>query len=102
TKYSGSGNLVIHLANSSSGGYDLYQPIPINFTDWDVPDGSTVASGTLDVSPNLPLHPSAPGLTGSIDRIEGHTSTTGGAVQGEVDAKLSVTFQDDTLRLPGV
>lgn len=100
TKYSGSGNLIVHLANSS--GYDLYQPIPIHFTDWDVPDGNTVSSGTLDVSPNLPLQPSAPGLTGTIDRIQGHTATTGGAVQGEVDATLSVTLQDDSLRLPGV
>lgn len=102
TKYSGSGNLIVHLANSSSGGYDLYQPIPINFTDWEVPDGSTVTSGALDVSPNLPLHASAPGLTGTIDRIQGHTSSAGGTVQGEVDATLSVTFQDNTLRLPGV
>lgn len=102
TKYSGSGNLIVHLANSSSGGYDLYQPIPINFTDWDVPDGKTVSSGTLDVAPGLPLHASAPGLTGTIDRIHGHTNSSGGAVQGEVDATLSVTFQDDTLRLPGV
>ena len=102
TKYSGSGNLVIHLANASSGGYDIYQPIPIHFADWDVPDGSTVAAGTLDVAPNLQLHASAPGITGTIDRIQGHTATNGGAVQGEVDATLSVAFQDDTLRLPGV
>lgn len=102
TKYSGSGNLIIHLANESSGGYDVYPPIPVTFKDWDVPDGSTVASGTLDVSPNMPLHASVPGLTGTIDRIQGHTAAFGGSVQGEVDATLSVTLSDDTLRLPGV
>jgi hypothetical protein len=101
TKYSGSGNLIIHLANATTGSYDLYKPIPVNFTGWDVPDGNTVASGTLDVSPALELQANAPGLTGTIDRIQGHTTTTGGAVQGEVDATLSVMFQDDTLRLPG-
>ena len=102
TQYSGSGNLIVRLANASSGGYDVYPPIPIHFSDWNVPDGSTVTSGTLDVAPSLPLHASTPGLTGTLDHIQGHTSTTGGAVQGEVDATLSVTFQDDTLRLPGV
>ena len=43
-----------------------------------------------------------PGVTGTIDRIQGHTSSQGGAAQGEVDATLSLTLSDDTLRLPGV
>jgi hypothetical protein len=102
TEYSGNGNLIIHLANQSSGGYDIYQPIPISFTNWNVPDGQTVASGTIDVSPGITLHASVPGVTGTVDRIQGHTSSQGGAAQGEVDATLSLTLSDDTLRLPGV
>ena len=59
TQYSGSGNLVIHLANQSGvatgDGYDTYPPIPISFTNWNVPDGQTVTSGTIDVSPGITL-----------------------------------------------
>ena len=102
TQYSGNGNLIIHLANQSSGGYDIYPPIPISFTNWSVPDGLTVSSGTIDVSPGITLHASVPGVTGTVDRIQGHTSSQGGAAQGEVDATLSLTLSDDTLRLPGV
>ena len=102
TQYNGNGNLIIHLANQSSGGYDIYPPIPISFTNWNVPDGQTVASGTIDVSPGISLHASVPGVTGTVDRIQGHTSSQGGAAQGEVDATLSLTLSDDTLRLPGV
>jgi hypothetical protein len=101
TQYSGSGNLIIHLANQSSGSYDTYPPIPISFTNWNVPDGANVASGTLDISPSLTLSASAPGVKGTIDRIQGHTTSTGGAVQGEVDATMSLTLADDTLRQPG-
>lgn len=101
TQYSGSGNLIIHLANQTSGGYDTYPPIPINFTNWNVPDGATVSAGTLDVSPSLTLSASAPGVRGTIDRIQGHTTSTGGAAQGEVDATMSLTLADDTLRQPG-
>ncbi len=105
TQYSGSGNLVIHLANQSSAtsgdGYDLYPPIPISFTNWNVPDGLTVTSGTIDVSPGITLRASAPGVKGTIDRIQGHTSGQGGAAQGEVDATMSLSLADDTLREPG-
>ncbi len=99
TKYSGSGNLIVRLANQTSGDYDIYKPVPVQFTDWDVPDGSTVASGSFDVSPAFPLHQDAPGVTGTIDRILGHTSSSGGAVQGEVDATLSLALGDNTLQL---
>lgn len=98
TKYSGSGNLIIHMANTSS--YDTYAPIPLSFTDWDVPDGLTVTSGSFDLAPNVTLHQDLPGLQGTIDRIQGHTATTGGAVQGEVDATLSVELADNSLQLP--
>jgi len=101
TQYSGSGNLIVHLANQSSGGYDTYPPVPVSFTNWNVPDNLNVASGTFDVSPSLTLSASAPGVKGTIDRIQGHTSSTGGAVQGEVDATMSLTLADDTLRQPG-
>ena len=105
TQYSGSGNLVIHLANQSSArsgdGYDLYPPIPISFTNWNVPDGLTVTSGTIDLSPGITLLASAPGVKGTIDRIQGHTSSQGGAAQGEVDATMSLSLADDTLREPG-
>ncbi len=101
TQYSGSGNLVVHLANQSSGGYDIYPPVPIQFTNWSVPDGQTVASGTFDVSPGVTLRASAPGVKGTLDRIQGHTSSAGGAAQGEVDATMSLTLADDTLREPG-
>jgi hypothetical protein len=105
TQYSGSGNLVIHLANQTSAasgeGYDAYPPIPISFTNWNVPNGLTVASGTIDVSPGITLLASAPGVKGTIDRIQGHTSSQGGAAQGEVDATMSLSLADDTLREPG-
>ena len=105
TQYSGSGNLVIHLANQSSAasgdGYDTYPPIPISFTNWNIPDGLTVTSGTIDVSPGITLLASAPGVKGTIDRIQGHTSGQGGAAQGEVDATMSLSLADDTLREPG-
>ncbi len=105
TQYSGSGNLVIHLAKQSSAtsgdGYDLYPPIPISFTNWNVPDGLTVTSGTIDLSPGITLLASAPGVKGTIDRIQGHTSSQGGAAQGEVDATMSLSLADDTLREPG-
>lgn len=104
TQYSGSGNLVVHLANQSSGssgGYDTYPPVPIKFTNWSVPDGLNVASGTFDVSPGITLRAGAPGVKGTLDRIQGHTSSTGGAAQGEVDATMSLTLADDTLREPG-
>lgn len=100
-QYSGSGNLVVHLANQSSGGYDIYPPIPIKFNNWSVPDGMTVASGTFDISPGLTLRASLPGVKGTLDRIQGHTSSGGGAAQGEVDATMSLTLADDTLREPG-
>jgi hypothetical protein len=98
TQYSGSGNLVVHLANQSSGGYDIYPPVPIKFSNWSVPDGLTVTSGTFDVSPGITLRASAPGVKGTLDRIQGHA---GGAAQGEVDATMSLTLADDTLRQPG-
>ncbi len=105
TQYSGSGNLVIHLANQSGvatgDGYDTYPPIPISFTNWNVPDGLTVTSGTIDISPGITLLASAPGVKGTIDRIQGHTSGQGGAAQGEVDATMSLSLADDTLREPG-
>ncbi|MGB0064924.1 MAG: hypothetical protein WBP85_10810, partial [Terracidiphilus sp.] len=101
TQYSGSGNLVVHLANQSSGGYDIYPPVPIQFTNWSVPDGQTVASGSFDVSPGITLRASVPGVKGTLDRIQGHTSSRGGAAQGEVDATMSLTLADDTLREPG-
>ena len=102
TKYSGSGNLIVRLANETSQSYDIFAPIPVSFTDWEIPDGSTVTNGSFDVSPNAALPPNVPGLSGTIDRIQGHTASTGGAVQGEVDATLSVALSDPTLRLPGV
>jgi hypothetical protein len=94
TKYSGTGNLIIHLANSSSGGYDAYPPITIKINNWDVPDGQNVESGAIDISPQTTLAASVPGLKGTIDRLQGQAGA-------ELDATLSVTLSDDTLRLPG-
>jgi hypothetical protein len=95
TKYSGTGNLIIHMANASSGGYDLYPPIPVKIENWDVPDGQNVASGSIDVSPKLTLAASVPALKGTIDHIQGSAG-------GQLDATLTVTLTDDTLRLPGI
>jgi hypothetical protein len=95
TKYSGTGNLIIHMANGSSGGYDEYPPIPVKIDNWDVPDGQNVKTGSIDVAPKITLAASLPGLKGTIDRIQGQ-------VGAELDATLSVTLSDDSLRLPGV
>ncbi len=95
TKYTGTGNLIVHLANSSSGGYDTYPPVPVKIDNWDVPDGLNVSAGTvLDVSPSLTLAQSAPRLKGTIDRLQGKAG-------GDLNATLSVTLNDDSLRQPG-
>ncbi|MGA2352333.1 MAG: hypothetical protein ABSF70_17995 [Terracidiphilus sp.] len=95
TTYSGTGNLIIHLANSGSEGYDEYPPIPVKIDNWIVPDGLHVQTGSIDVSPNLTLAAGVPGLLGSIQRIEAKKAG------GELDATLNVSLSDDTLRLPG-
>ncbi len=94
TTYNGTGNLIIHMANAGSGGYDQYQPIPVKITNWVVPDGLNVQTGNINVSPNMTLAASLPALTGSI-------ATLAGQAGGELDATLNVTLSDDTLRLPG-
>jgi len=58
--YSGTGNLIIHMANSGSGGYDQYPTVPIQLKNWSVPDGLHVQTGSIDVSPNIPLAASVP------------------------------------------
>ena len=95
TTYSGTGNLIIHLANSGSEGYDEYPPISVKIDNWIVPDGLHVQTGSIDVSPNLTLAASVPGLQGSIQQIEAKKAG------GELDATLNVSLSDDTLRLPG-
>jgi hypothetical protein len=92
--YSGTGNLILHLANSSSGGYDEYPPVPVQISNWSVPDGLHVQTGSIDVSPNVALAASVPGLQGSIQRLSGQAG-------GELDATLNVSLSDDTLREPG-
>lgn len=94
TTYNGTGNLIVHLANSSSGGYDEYPPIPVTIDNWIIPDGLHVQTGTINVSPNLTLAASVPALQGSIETLSGQAG-------GELDATLNVTLSDDTLRLPG-
>ncbi len=92
--YNGTGNLIIYMANSGSESYDEYPPIPVNISNWIVPDGLHVQTGSIDVSPNLTLAADVPGLTGSIQRITGQAG-------GELDATLNVALSDDTLRQPG-
>ena len=92
--YSGTGNLILHLANSSSQGYDEYPPVPIQISNWSIPDGLHVQTGSIDVSPSLTLTASVPGLQGSIQRLSGQAG-------GELDATLNLSLSDDTLRLPG-
>jgi hypothetical protein len=94
TTYNGTGNLIIHMANTSSGGYDEYPPIPVKISNWSVPDGLNVQTGSIDVSPNMTLAASLPALQGSLQRLSGQAG-------GELDATLNVTLADDTLRLPG-
>jgi len=94
TTYNGTGNLIVHLANASSGGYDEYPPIPVKISNWSVPDGLHVQTGIINVSPNLTLAASVPALQGSIETLSGQAG-------GELDATLNVTLSDDTLRLPG-
>ena len=92
--YNGTGNLIIHLANASSGGYDEYPPIPVKISNWSVPDGLHVQTGSINVSPNLKLAASTPALQGTIATLSGQAGV-------ELDATLNVTLSDDTLRLPG-
>jgi len=105
--YNGTGKLIIHMANAQSGsnsqsgngqnGYDQYPAIPISINNWTVPDGLTVTSGSFDVSPGMALAASLPALTGTIDKLHGQV----GNGPGVVNATLSVTLSDNTLRLPG-
>lgn len=92
--YNGTGNLIIHMANASSGGYDEYPPIPVKISNWSVPDGLNVQTGSIDVSPNVTLAASLPALKGTLQRLAGQAG-------GELDATLNVTIADDTIRLPG-
>ncbi len=94
TTYNGSGNLILHLANAGSESYDEYPPVQVKITNWSVPDGLHVQTGSIDVAPNLTLAASVPGLQGSVQRIV--ASKAG----GELDATLNVSLADDTLRLP--
>jgi hypothetical protein len=93
--YNGTGNLILHLANSSSEGYDEYPPVAVKIDNWIVPDGLHVQTGSINVSPNLTLSASVPGLQGSIQQI------TAQKAGGELDATLNLTLSDDTLRQPG-
>jgi hypothetical protein len=95
TTYNGTGNLIVHLANSGSESYDEYPPIQVKIENWSVPDGLHVQTGSFDVSPNLTLAADVPGLQGSIQRIVANKAG------GELDATLNVSLSDDTLRLPG-
>ena len=95
--YNGTGKLIIHMANARGGKYDQYAAIPISISNWTVPDGLTVTSGSFDVSPAMPLVASAPAVTGTIDKLHGQI----GNGPGMVNATLSMTLADNTLRLPG-
>ncbi len=90
--YNGHGALVINMANGASGGYDQYQTIPIEIKNWSVPDGLNVQSGSIDVAPNMALHPSVPGVTGSIQHLAGSAG-------GQMNATLNLALADNTLRI---
>ena len=92
--YDGTGNLIIYMANTGTGAYDQYPPIPVKISNWIVPDGLNVQTGSIDVSPNVTLAASLPALKGTLQRLAGQAG-------GELDATLNVTIADDTLRLPG-
>jgi len=94
TTYNGTGNLIIHMANTGSLSYDEYPPIPVKISDWSVPDGLHVQTGSIQVSPDMALALSLPALQGTI-------ATLSGQAGGELDATLNLTLSDDTLRLPG-
>ncbi len=91
TTYSGCGTMLVPLTKSADGEPESY-PVPIEFTNWSVKDGLHVDKGMkLSVSPKKTV--SAPGVTGTLDKVEG---TSG----DEVKATLSLKLQD-TLRLAG-
>ena len=92
--YNGTGSLILHMVNTGSGGYSQYPPIPVTISNWSVPDGLHVQTGSINVSPKLALDQSVPALKGSIETLSGQAG-------GELDATLNVTLSDDTLRLPG-
>jgi hypothetical protein len=92
--YNGTGNLILYMANTGSGSYFQFPPIPVTISNWSVPDGLHVQTGSINVAPKLQLDASAPALKGSIETLSGQAG-------GELDATLNVTLSDDTLRLPG-
>ena len=92
--YNGTGKLIIHMVTDGHLGYEQYPPIPVQISNWSVPDGLNVQTGSIDVSPNLQLDANVPGLTGTIARLSGQAG-------GELDATLNVGLSDDTLRQPG-
>ncbi len=92
--YNGTGNLILHMANTGSGSYSQYPPIPVTISNWSVPDGLHVQTGSVNVAPKLQLDAGLPALKGSIEALSGQAG-------GELDATLNLTLSDDTLRLPG-
>ena len=98
TKYAGTGKLLIQLATSSKGGYQQYPPIPVQITDWDIPDGQTVSTGKIDVSPGRSLDQSTPALQGTIDRLQAQVTN---GQKGDMQATLSLALKDNTLMQPG-
>ena len=56
----------LHMVNTGSGGYSQYPPIPVTISNWSVPDGLHVQTGSINVSPKLALDQSVPALKGTI------------------------------------
>ncbi len=90
--YNGRGNLIVYMANASSQGYDQYTPIPIQITNWSVPDGLHVQAGSINVSPNLSLAQTVPGVTGAIVNLSGKAGQ-------QLNATLNLTLADSSLRI---
>jgi len=92
THYSGSGNLSLQLPLTDSG--NETHVIPVHFSNWNVPDGSTVAQGKLHVAPAKKIQ--APGVKGTLDRIDAKAGKS-----NPLELTLSLTARDNTVRVPG-
>lgn len=90
TKYSGRGNLLFKFTKDATDAEEY--SIPVTFQNWEVPDGMHVKSGKLLATIGKEIQ--APGLLGTLDKIEG---TAG----DKVNAVLTLNLYD-TLRVEGI
>lgn len=94
TQYSGQGVLQFALTDGPESAHPY--AVPVNFQNWDVPDGLHIVSAALSVSPGTEI--AAPGVKGTLAQIAGKLE---GGTKYDMETTLNLTLKDQSLRLPG-